>query len=133
MCPKEPPTQAVLDAYLHTFSIDYVVAAPSESFDQSLSLRVVTDIGHYRIYRTVRPAGRILVGRGVVNARTNVIEVSDSDPERPLVLSYHFHEALRCKPNCKVERETRTMDTVGLIRIPAPHPRKVRIYNAYEW
>jgi hypothetical protein len=130
--PTEPPTQAVLDAYLHTYSIDYVVAAPQEVFDQSQALRIVADVGNYRVYRTVRPTGRVLVGRGVVSARTNIIDVADTDPDRPLVLSYHFHEALRCTPNCKVERETRTMDSVGLIRVPAPHPRKIRIYNAYE-
>jgi hypothetical protein len=130
---KQPPTQPQLEAYLRTFSIDYVVAEPQAVFDESPALRSVVDIGRYRIYRSVRPNGRILLGRGIVRARTNLIDVLDTDPDRPLVLSYHYHEALRCAPNCKVERETRTMDSVGLIRVPAPHPRTVRIYNSYEW
>jgi hypothetical protein len=130
---KTPPTPPQLIAYLHTFSIDYVIAEPQAEFDESTALRSVADIGLYRIYRTVRPNGRILLGRGIVKARTNIIDVSDTDPNQPLVLSYHYHETLRCTPNCKVERETHTMDTVGLIRVPAPHPRKIRIYNSYQW
>jgi hypothetical protein len=127
----EPPSPAVLAEYLRTYSIDYVVAIPQPSFDTSDALRIVTDVGRYRIYRTVRPTQRVLSGRGIVKAQTNRIDVSASDPSLPLVLSYHFHEALRCKPNCTIERETHTIDSVGLIRIPAPHPRAIRIYNAY--
>jgi hypothetical protein len=67
-----------------------------------------------------------------VRARTNRIEVAGSDPDRPLVLSYHYHEALRCEPSCRVERDTNSMDVVGLIRVPAPHPRELQIVNTYR-
>jgi hypothetical protein len=95
-------------------------------------LRPVHATGRFRIYQTLRPSGRVLGGRGRLSARTNRIDVVDSDPALPLVLSYHFHEALRCQPDCRVERETNTMDVVGMIRVPAPHPRDISIFNAYE-
>lgn len=129
----KPPSQAVLANYLRIFAIDYVVTPIQRSeFDGSPALQLFQTIGRYRVYRAVHPPSRLLEGRGSVQAQTNRIDVTDSDPQQPLVLSYHFHEALRCTPNCTVEREAHAFDPVGLIRIPAPHARSVRIYNAYE-
>jgi hypothetical protein len=129
---RTPPDARELANYLRTYAIDYVVAADSRpEFERSPLLRQAYATGSFRIYRTQQPSGRVLAGRGRLTARTNRIDVADSDPALPLVLSYHFHEALRCQPQCKVERETNTLDVVGMIRIPAPHPRDLRIFNAY--
>ena len=71
------------------------------------------------------------MGGGERRARTNRIAVRGSDPNRDLVLSYHNHEALRCTPDCKVERLPIALDNVGFIRVPPPHPADLVIWNAY--
>jgi hypothetical protein len=55
-----------------------------------------------------------------------------SDPKQPLLLSYHWHEALRCKPDCQIERAAIDIDRVGFVRIPAPHPAHVVVWNSYQ-
>ena len=71
-------------------------------------------------------------GGGRLRARTNRIEVWASEPSEDLVLAYHFHEALRCTPSCRIEREPSSLDRVGFIRVPAPHARDVVIWNSYQ-
>jgi hypothetical protein len=73
-----------------------------------------------------------LQGSGQVRARTNTLDVQATAEHQDLVLSYHWHEALRCTPRCKVERFKIHRDPVGLIRIPAPHPASFTIYNSYD-
>ena len=91
-------------------------------------------IGGFRIYRTRPAVSQLLVGsRGQVHARTNRIEVRGSSPAEDLVLSYQFHEALRCEPSCKVERETNRYAPVGFLRVPAPHPADFAVFNSYQF
>jgi hypothetical protein len=78
------------------------------------------------------PVSRVLQGGGSVTASENRIEVVGSDPKQPLLLSYHWHEALRCKPDCQVERAAIDIDRVGFVRIPAPHAAHVVIWNSYQ-
>jgi hypothetical protein len=129
-----PATPDELASYLRTYAIEYVVTGQIHAeFEESDALQIIQIVAGHRIYRVQWPVSRVLEGRGSVNAQTNRIDVIDSDPKAPLLLSYHFHEALRCTPNCTVEREPQVLGPVGAIRIPAPHPRALRIYNSYEW
>jgi hypothetical protein len=127
-------TPRQLAEYLRTFSIGWIVAyVPRPYFEDAKDvLERVAEIHGVRIYRTRFPVGKVLGGTGAVRARTNRIEVRDSDPNAPLLLSYHFHEALRCKPNCRVERARVPLDRVGFIKVPAPHPKDVVIWNSYQ-
>jgi hypothetical protein len=131
---RRPATPSELGEYLRTFGISWIVLCLDHpEFDNAPGVVApVRVIAGYRVYRTVAPVGRVLAGAGTVRARTNEIDVRDSDPNRPLVLSYHFHEALRCAPECSIERENHPLDRVGFIRVPSPHPRAFRIFNSYK-
>ncbi|MBW2262944.1 MAG: hypothetical protein JRG91_13285 [Deltaproteobacteria bacterium] len=61
----------------------------------------------------------------------NRIEVTGSDPNSDLVLRYHWLETLVCTPDCSITREPVLDDSVGFIRIPAPHPADVVVENGY--
>lgn len=130
---KKPCPPAELAAYLDEYAIGWVVlSAPRADVEHAPALlERVANIAGFRVYRTRRPVP-LLRGRGAVHAHTNVIRVVASDPTEPLELSYHFHEALRCEPNCRVERRAVPFDRVGLIRVPAPHPRDFAIVNEYR-
>ncbi|HKU40392.1 MAG TPA: hypothetical protein VJR89_19660 [Polyangiales bacterium] len=128
-----PPPEPEIASYLRSYAVEYVITVyPHPELERSPALQLIHTLPKFRIYRVLQPTTRVLSGRGQVEARTNRIDVRGSDPDQPLLLSYHFHEALRCEPACRVERETRVMDVVGFIRIPAPHPRELRIFNAYR-
>ena len=123
-----------LAKYLRTYAVDYVISyAPPPEFEHSDALVPIKTIGAYRIYRVEPRPNRVLEGPGLVKARTNRLEVLGSDPQQSLLLSYHFHETLRCSPQCAIERAPDVMGPVGAIRVPAPHPRDFTIYNAYDW
>lgn len=132
---KRRVSRAELERYLTTYAIRYVIAQrPRPEFDGAFGLlEPIAQIGGYRIYKTRPQVSQLLSGSGELRARTNRIEVRGSDPAQPLVLSYQFHEALRCAPDCRVEREANPLAPVGLIRIPAPHPRDIAVVNGYEW
>jgi hypothetical protein len=125
---------AALADYLRTFAISWVITyVPRKDFEAaSKDLRLMTVVHGFRIYRTQFPVSKVVGGAGKVLARTNRIEVLASDPNAPLLLSYHYHESLRCKPNCRVERGTVALDRVGLIKVPAPHPADLVIWNSYQ-
>jgi hypothetical protein len=94
-------------------------------------LRVAAVVVGHTVYRAVTPLDRMLRGGGTVRASENRIEVRASDPTLPAVVAYHWHEALRCTPNCRVEREHSDIDRVGFIRVPAPHPSNFVVWNSY--
>lgn len=133
--PERQATEAEVAEYLRTFAISYVITQKTRpEFEQAPRLlEKLPDVAGRSAYRTRLPVSMFLEGKGVVRARTNRIEVHGSDPHAPLVLSYHFHEALRCEPNCRVVRANVRMDTVGLIRIPAPHPADLAVVNSYQF
>lgn len=129
----DPAKPEEIAHYVRTYAVQWIVTARPE-FDRvrAMMSRVAT-VQDQHIYRTEVPVHRILQGGGQIAAAQNVIRVQGSDPTQPLVLSYHWHEALRCRPNCRVERETSAIDRVGFIRIPAPHPSDVTVWNSYHW
>jgi hypothetical protein len=125
-------TPEEIAVYLQRYAVRWVVSARREFAELPELLQPVIAIQESRIYRTRVPVNRVLHGGGGVFAAENVIRVEGSDPVQPLVLSYHWHEALRCKPDCRVERHAVDIDRVGFIRIPAPHPSNITIWNSYE-
>jgi hypothetical protein len=118
--------------YLGTYAVRWVVGDRPE-FRRAHELLQPIDVPGCRVYRTMLPADRVLSGGGTIRASENRLDVRGSDPQRALVVSYHWHEALRCKPECRVERAQLPSDRVGLIRVPAPHPADVVIWNSYEF
>lgn len=126
------PNAADFEHYLRTYAIGWVVTERPQfdAFKQLLE-RVATTEGR-QVYRVRLKTSPALEGGGVVTASANTIEVSGSDPNQPLLLSYHWHEALRCKPDCTLERAPVDIDRVGFIRVPAPHPSGLKIWNSYQ-
>ena len=100
-------------------------------WDANPHLEPVTDIFPFRIYRVKEPTGLIARGPGSVRASTNRIEVTGTDPDRPVVLRYHWMEQLVCEPDCSIEQKPDKLDPVGFIRIPAPHPADFVVSNGY--
>jgi len=85
----------------------------------------------HRIYRTTVPVSFFAENDGMVRASLNRIEVSGTDPDRDVVLRFHWMETLVCEPGCRIEREPLEDNPVGFIRVPAPHPADFAIVNAY--
>jgi hypothetical protein len=126
------PKPAELAHYLQTFAVEWVVKDHDDFDALTDMLKRVAVVSGRHIYRNRHSTDRILQGGGTVQAGENRIEVRDSQPSEPLLLSYHWHEALRCKPGCTVERAMVDIDRVGFVRVPAPHPANLVVWNSYE-
>jgi hypothetical protein len=130
--PEPVPDHTVTD-YLSTYAVRWVVLNHRRpDLERSPWLVLADEVNGTRIYRNRVAVSPIRRGGGRLRARTNLIEVWASDPKQDLVLAYHFHEMLRCRPDCRVEREPHPLTRVGFIRVPAPHPRDLVIWNSYE-
>jgi len=124
-----------LSRYLRTFAISYVILQRPRADLQNAPelLAELPQVGGRRVFRTRWPVSTVLQGGGSLRASTNRIELRGTDTDKDVVISYHWHEALRCEPGCRVVRQRVELDRVGLIRVPAPHPRDFAIVNRYEW
>ncbi|MEY4578319.1 MAG: hypothetical protein RL701_3022 [Pseudomonadota bacterium] len=123
------------EQYLRSYAVEYIVNEAHDVDEFAALDTLLTHVGTpygRRVYRTRIAADRVLAGGGKVTARANTIDLRGSDPDQASLLSYHWHEALRCKPDCRVERALLAGDRVGFLRIPSPHPTDLTIYNSYE-
>jgi hypothetical protein len=126
-------SEQTLGAYLAIFAIDFVIVHRdrpdlARATDSLESLGVIHG---WHVYKSRLPVTRFLRGGGELRASTNQLEVSASDPTQELLLSYHFHEALRCQPGCALLDLQVPFDDVGFLLIPAPHPARFTIRNVY--
>jgi hypothetical protein len=117
--------------YLQTFAVEWVVKDHPDFERLTDLLQRVAIVAGRHIYRTRFRVDRVLHGGGTVSATENRIEVRDSAGDEAMLLAYHWHEALRCTPNCRVERARIDIDRVGFIRVPAPHPADLVVWNGY--
>lgn len=130
---------AQLRRYVRTFAISYFITLERrDDFDEAGDvLEYAEDVGGFSIYRTLLPVHFVLSGgesdKARVRASTNRIEVEGTDPRADVTISYHYHEALGCRPDCRVERQHVDDDRVGLIRVPAPHPPSFVVENTYSF
>jgi len=123
-----------LRAYFETYAVSHVIVTHKiKSWERRTQvLEPVATIGAHRVFRTKISPRLIAAGGGRVDASTNLLRVTGSDPEQDLVLRYHWMETLRCAPDCAVQRATiDSFDPVGFIKIPAPHPADLEVRNAY--
>ncbi len=121
-------------AYLERYAVQWVIVfrdSPLWSEWRRDELDRIRTIGLHTIYRARKPVNLIAAGGGRVEADTNVLTVTGSDPDEDVVLRYHWLETLICEPSCAIEREPIEGDPVGFIRVPAPHPRDFTIVNGY--
>ncbi|MDD9969852.1 MAG: hypothetical protein OXR73_26635 [Myxococcales bacterium] len=127
--------EARMAEYLDTYAIDRIVAHHEhpEFARMPKTLERTHVIAGRTIYRNLRPHARVQRGGGHVAASMNRLEVRGSDPSEPVWLAYHYHPALRCKPDCQVQRRAIALDRAGLIAVPAPHPSDFVIYNGYSF
>ncbi|MCP4674494.1 MAG: hypothetical protein GY854_03045 [Deltaproteobacteria bacterium] len=120
--------------HLIDFAVKWViVSGPKHKLETFQGL--LKPIGYippvHRLYTTEVPVSFIADGAGQVSASMNRIEVSGTNPDKDVVLRYHFHETLICKEGCKLLREPIEYDPVGFIRVKAPHPRDFVLENGY--
>ncbi|MFI5307064.1 MAG: hypothetical protein ACHQ53_06925 [Polyangiales bacterium] len=123
-----------LERYLRTFGVSFIITQrPRKDFAAATELlEPQPPVAGRMVYRTRPQVSQVLAGGGRVRASTNRIELRGSDPTRDAILAYHFHEALRCEPHCRVERELVDLDAVGFVRVPAPHPADFTLVNSYR-
>ena len=119
--------------YLRAYGIGWIITlSEREDFESNEQLEKLPDVGPWNVYKTRFAVSPFLQGRGHLRARTNSIQVFGTPADQDIVLSYHWHESLRCTPGCRVERSPIRYDPVGFIRVPAPHPADFIVYNSYR-
>lgn len=133
--PIEQVTVAQLKEFLDVYNIGAVLcfSEPAKKLlDNATSL--VTKVGDYgsrrqlALYQVTNPKGFLIGGRGDVRAEVNHIYVQNLVAESDsVVIKYHWDEALRCAPNCRVERVFFAGDKVGFIKVHNP-PSSFTIY-----
>jgi hypothetical protein len=126
-----------LSEYFDLYGVRWVVLSSPPSkipwWDKSKVIEPVAEVGAFRVYRVRSETSLFLRGSGHVEAQTNEIRVRGTDPETEVILRYHWLETLVCEPECDLARADVPGDTVGFIRIAAPHPGDFVIRNAYVW
>ncbi|HEX2679343.1 MAG TPA: hypothetical protein VHM19_21980 [Polyangiales bacterium] len=131
---EEEVSPDALRKLLETYAVRYVVlSAPERRIENDKDLfEEYTSIGGARIFRTKLEPRFIAEGPGQVHASTNALNVWGTDPTRAVVLRYHYHAALACKPGCEVRQAKNPTEGQPFIRIPAPHPSAFRVFNGYD-
>jgi hypothetical protein len=121
-----------LARYLEEYAVRWVIVSMDLPFFESKGvLEHVATVGPHRMYRTKVPVSFVRDGPGHVRSSLNRIDVTGTDPNRDVVLRFHWFETLVCEPGCRVEREELADNPVGFIRIPAPHPASFAVVNGY--
>lgn len=136
--PIEQVTVAELEEFLNVYNIGSILCFSDSAkslLDKATSL--VTKVGDYgsrnqlALYRVNNPPGFIMGGKGDVKIEVNNIYVRNLVAENDsVIIKYHWDEALRCKPDCAVERVFLGGDKVGFIKVRNP-PRSFTIYFEY--
>jgi hypothetical protein len=87
----------------------------------------------HRVYKTKIKVSYFAENDGHVSMDFNTITVSATDPNRDVVLRFHYLETLACEPRCALRREPLEGDAAGFIRVPVPHPADFTVFNSYEF
>lgn len=129
--------EPALQKYFEDYAVEWIILSrPNLAIEKKYG-HLLEPIGYIpplnRIYKTKVNVSFLAENHGTVTASLNRIEVKGTDPTTDAVLRYHFHETLRCTPNCTMRKEPMKDDLVGFIRVPAPHPADFVIENSYEW
>ncbi len=126
-------TPAEVRAYLEAYAVEWVVLTfPDPWFATMPELfERYAEVAGGVVLKTKVPISRFEHGHGEINARTNRILVTHTDPNEDIVLRYHFHEALTCGPRCGIQPSKNPVGGVPFIRIPAPHPANFVVQNTY--
>ena len=121
-----------LARYLEQYAVRWVIVSQElPIFESRAPLEKVATVGMHRVYRTKVPVSFVRAGSGRVDASLNRIGVAGTDPNRDVVLRFHWFETLVCESNCRIEREPLPDNPVGFIRVPAPHPADFTVLNGY--
>jgi hypothetical protein len=131
--PIAAPPPGVLERYMDDYAVKWLVASfTHQRFEARADLfEPVAEIGIHRIFVSKREVSFFARNRGRVKASLNRLSVKGTVPDEDVVLRFHWHEKLRCEPDCRVEREPLAGNPVGFIRVPAPHPADFHIRLRY--
>lgn len=123
----------VLSRWLQTYAVDWLVMRYEHPELDAMTdlLQPARIVHHRRVYRVIHPTPRLDGTPGRIRARPNELRVLGTDTDADAIIRYHFHERLRCRPDCRIERLPSEFDEVGLMRVPAPHPADFLIELVY--
>jgi hypothetical protein len=121
--------------YVETYGVRWLVLSTPRSmapwWDKNDLIELAVEIPPFRVFR-IRPATHLLdPPQGHVQAATNVVRVTGTDPDTDVLLRYHWLPTLECRPGCRIVRQRVEHDPVGFFRVLAPHPADFEIHNAY--
>jgi hypothetical protein len=129
---KTELTREALNEYFVQYNIKWVVISDTHPVleRQTDLLERVAVVEGAKVYRVLTPLdGYVVDGPGTVKSSLNKLEVRGTNGGN-LTLRYHYHEMLKCRPNCTVKRVPANGDRVGFIGVEGA-PRDFEIYNAY--
>jgi len=131
--PIGDPPEDELKEYLRTYAVKWIITTfVHQRFENKPHLLApIAEVPPHRIYLTRLHTSFFAENRGEVEASMNRLVVTGTEPGKDVVLKYHYLETLVCEPGCGLEREPIGGDSVGFIRVPAPHPVDFEVVNAY--
>jgi len=126
-------SQEELREYLETYGVKWVIVTFRKGrFDLMTDvLEHHADVREHTIYRAKIEPSLFVENFGTVDIDINQIAVHDTDPDRDVVLRFHFLETLVCEPGCSIAQDPVPGAPIAFIRIPAPHPADFTIENRY--
>jgi hypothetical protein len=133
--PQADVTDEELVRYLTDYAIKWVIVTHRRPAldNRRHVLEPKQYIPHHRIYESKVGWSYFQENGGHVAPSMNRLAVTGTDPGRDVVLRFHFLGTLVCEPGCTILKEPVLGNSVGFMRIPAPHPADFEILNGYEW
>jgi hypothetical protein len=124
-----------LARYFANYGIRWVVISTGKEqapwWDVNPQLRLVATLHPFRIFEVKAKTHLLDPPVGNVHVATNRIEITGTDPNKDVLVRYHWAQVLRCEPECTIERVKLGTDPVGFMRVLAPHPADFAIVNRY--
>lgn len=126
---------AELAAYAQRYAVRWVVISTARGYapwwDKYEQLELAAEMHPFRIFRVKANSHLLDPPVGTVQVATNRIDVQGTDPNKDVMLRFHWAKMLRCEPDCTFERVKVKGDPVGFMKVKAPHAADFSIVNRY--
>jgi len=128
--------------YLEDYAVKWVIVTHQKPKLEKNYLDLLEPLGHiplpgnpkvpiHRIYKTKIPVSFFAQNTGKITPSLNTLKVTGTQPNEDVVLRFHWLDSFVCKTKCNIIREPVEHDSVGFIRVLAPHPSDFTIINNY--
>jgi hypothetical protein len=132
-----PLSHMELEKFFTDYAVKWVLTSHPDLDFIERNKDLLEPVGHippvHRLYATKVKVSFFAENHGEIDSSMNRIAVTNTDPDKDVVLRFHWMDMLVCSEGCSLSRETIEGDPVGFIRIAAPHPADFTIVNAYEY